>query len=187
MTDLTVMHSLATVDPATATGKTKQLLDAVKASLNIIPNMTRVMANSSAVLEGFLSFSGAMASGLLDAKLREQIALAVAELNSCEYCVSAHSALAKMVGLSDHAIQSSREGKSDSSKTTAALQFVREIVITKGRVSTAEFNKIRNAGFNDGEIAELIANTAMNIFTNYFNSIAGVEVDFPRVAWKQTA
>lgn len=179
------MTRLAAVNPATATGKAKDLLDAVQAALKITPNMTKVMVNSPVVLESYLSFSGALAGGALDGKLREQIALEVGELNSCEYCVSAHTAIGKMVGLNDAAISASREGKADSPKATAALQFVREIVTSKGRTSDAAITKVRNAGFTDGEIAEIIAHTALNIFTNYFNNVAGVEVDFPRVSLLQ--
>lgn len=181
------MTRLTLIDPAEATGKAKQLLDAVQAKLKITPNMTRVMANSPAVLESYLSFSSALSGGVLDAKLREQIALEVAELNSCEYCLSAHTAVGKLVGLNDFEITAGREGKSDSPKTAAALQFVREVVTKKGRVGDGEVEAVRKAGFSDGEIAELVANTAVHIFTNYFNNVAAVEVDFPKIALRKTA
>ena len=93
------MSRLQAVDPSTATGKAKELLDAVKGKLGIVPNMTRVMAASPVVLESYLGFSGALSSGLLDAKTREQIALLTAQENQCNYCLSAYTATGKMVGL----------------------------------------------------------------------------------------
>jgi uncharacterized peroxidase-related enzyme len=181
------MARLTAVDSTTATGKAKQLLDAVRAKLKITPNMTKVMANSPAVLESYLSFSGALAGGALDAKLREQIALEVAELNGCEYCLSAHTTIGKMVGLNHAEIEAGRDGKSDTPKTAAALQFVRELVTKKGRLGNAEVEAVRKAGFNDGEIAELIANTVLNIFTNYFNNTTDVDIDFPKVSLRKAA
>ena len=181
------MPRLSAIQPDKATGKAKELLDAVQAKLSIIPNMTRVMANSAAVLEAYLSFSGALAGGSLNAKLREQIALEVGEQNSCQYCVSAHSAIGRMTGLSDAEIEAAREAKSNTVKPAAALAFARQIVAKQGRATQADVDAVRNAGFTDGEIAEIIANVALNIFTNYFNNTADVEVDFPKIALRKSA
>jgi len=181
------MSRLSVIQTDKATGKAKELLEAVQAKLSITPNMTRVMANSPAVLEGYLAFSGALAGGSLNAKLREQIALEVGEQNSCQYCVSAHNAIGKMVGLSDGEIESAREGKSSSSRSAAALAFARQIVAKQGRATQADLDAVRSAGFSDGEIAEIIAHVALNIFTNYFNNTADVEVDFPKIALRKSA
>ena len=181
------MSRLSAIQPDKATGKAKELLDAVQAKLSITPNMTRVMANSAAVLEAYLSFSGALAGGLLNAKLREQIALEVGEQNSCQYCVSAHTAIGRMTGLSDSEIEAAREAKSNAAKPAAALAFARQIVAKQGRATQADVDAVRNAGFTDGEIAEIIANVALNIFTNYFNNTADVEVDFPKIALRRSA
>jgi uncharacterized peroxidase-related enzyme len=182
-----LMSRLAAIQPEAATGKTKELLDAVQAKLKITPNMTRVMANSPAVLEGYLSFSGALAGGALDATLREEIALEVGEQNACQYCVSAHTAIGKMTGLSESEIDAARDARGNSPKRTAALKFAREIVAKKGRIADAEFDAVRNAGFMDVEIAEIIAHVALNVFTNYFNNVGGVEVDFPKIALRAGA
>ena len=181
------MARLTIVDPAKATGKAKELLAAVQAKLKLTPNMARVMANSPAVLEGYLNFSGALAGGSLDAKLREQIALVVAQTNSCEYCLSAHSAIGKLVGLTDGEIEASRDGQGSTVRTTVALRFAHQVVESKGAVGDEAVAAVRNAGFNDGEIAEIIANVAVNIFTNYFNKAAAVDVDFPKVALGKVA
>lgn len=174
------MSRLNPVDPQAASGKTRELLDTVEKSLGLTPNMMRVMANSPAVLEGYLNFSGALSKGRLSARLREQLALTVAQANTCDYCLSAHTALGKLAGLSEAEINASLQSRADEAKTAAALQFARRIVVSSGEVSDAEVSAVRQAGFDDAEIAELIANVSLNIFTNYFNHIAGTVIDFPR-------
>jgi uncharacterized peroxidase-related enzyme len=183
------MTRLTALDPATATGKAKELLDGVKKKLGITPNLMRTMANSPAVLESYLNFSGALATGSLSAKVREQIALAVAQANRCEYCLSAHTAIGKMVGLNETDIAASRESRSGDAKTNAILHLAHEIVVRRGELQNADVERARQAGTTDGEITEVIANVSLNIFTNYFNHIAGTEVDFPKVEvlLKQTA
>jgi uncharacterized peroxidase-related enzyme len=181
------MSRLPAIQADAAAGKTKQLLDAVQAKLKMTPNMTRIMANSPAVLDAYLSFSGALSAGVLDPKLREEIALEVGEQNACQYCVSAHTAIGKMTGLSDGEIDDARDAKSKSAKHAAALRFAREIVAKKGLATDADLEAVRHAGFSDGELAEIIAHVALNIFTNYFNNTAGVEVDFPKIALRQSA
>src|SRR5258708_11603377 len=181
------MSRLTAIQPQAATGKAKELLDAVQAKLKITPNMTKVMANSPAVLEAYLSFSGALANGALDAKLREEIALEVGEQTSCQYCVSDYTAIGKLTGLTDSEINQAREARSGSARNAAALQFARELVLKKGRATDADVEAVRRVGFSDGEIAEIIAHVALNIFTNYFNNTAEVEVDFPKIALRQSA
>ncbi len=175
------MPRLNAIDPKAATGRTKELLDGVKAKIGMVPNMMRTYANSPAALEGYLNFSGALAGGLLDAKLREQIALTVADANSCEYCLSAHTAIGKMVGLDENEIVASRQASSGDAKTDAALKFAHQIVIKRGEILDSEIQAVREAGYADGEIVEIVANVALNIFTNYFNHVAQTVVDFPKV------
>lgn len=181
------MSRLNVVRTENAAGKAKELLEAVQAKLSITPNMTRVMANSPAVLEAYLSFSGALAAGSLNAKLREQIAIEVGEQNACQYCLSAHAAIGKMAGLTDAEIEAARDAKSGVPKTAAAVHFARQIVAEQGHATQADVDAVRSAGFTDGEIAEIIAHVALNIFTNYFNNTAAVEVDFPKIALRKSA
>ena len=181
------MSRLNAIDPQTATGKAKELLDAVQAKLSITPNITRVMAHAPAVLEGYLSFSGALSHGVLDAKLREAIALEVGEQNGCQYCVSAHTAIGKMVGLTDSEIEMARGAKSSNAKNTGALTLARVLVSKTGKISDEDFDAARKAGLSDAEITEVIGHVALNIFTNYFNNATGVEVDFPKIALRQHA
>ncbi|MBT9330039.1 carboxymuconolactone decarboxylase family protein [Paracidobacterium acidisoli] len=181
------MSRLHAVDPSTATGNAGELLDAVKGRLGIVPNMTRVMAASPAVLASYLGFSGALADGLLDAKTREQLALLTAQQNHCDYCLSAHTAIGRMVGLNHEQIVASRKGDGGSAKTTAALTFAKRVLETKGQVSESDLSAVRDTGFSEGEIAEIIAHVALNVFTNYFNVAADVDIDFPKVSSSEAA
>jgi uncharacterized peroxidase-related enzyme len=181
------MSRLNAIEPATATGKTKDLLDAVKGKFGIVPNMTRVMANSPAVLEGFVHLYGALSSGQLDAKLREQLGLVIAQQNHCNYCLSAHSAIGKMVGLNAEQIAASREAHADTEKVTAALTFATQILDAKGHVTEQDLATVRQAGYSDEEIAEIIGQVALNVFTNYFNVATGVDIDFPKVSYQTIA
>jgi uncharacterized peroxidase-related enzyme len=181
------MSRLNAIEPSAATGKAKELLDAVKAKLGLVPNMTKVMANSPAVLEGYLGLSGALGGGLLDAKTREQLALITAQSNRCDYCLSAHTAIGKMVGLKPEEIAESRLGHGSSQRATAALTFATKVLDHRGAISEDDIADVRAAGFSDGEIAEIIAHVALNVLTNYFNIATDVEIDFPKVSFAKAA
>ena len=174
------MSRLTPLAPESTTGKAKDLLDGVGRQLGMVPNMMRTMANSPAVLEGYLQLSGALSRSTLAPKVREQIALAVAEANGCEYCLAAHSTIGKMVGLTADQIRDSRLGSAVDSKTAALIQFARKVVDSRGKVGDDDLHEVRAAGFGDGTIAEVVASVALDIFTNYFNIVAETEVDFPR-------
>jgi uncharacterized peroxidase-related enzyme len=174
------MSRIHQIAPEVAAGKAKELLDAVNGKLGLVPNMTRAMANSPAVLEGYLGLSGALGKGSLSAKNREQIALAVGQANHCDYCLAAHSTIGKMVGLTSEQILDSRRGTSVDPTSDAVIRFARKVVDERGQVSDADLAEVRAAGLNDGAIAEVVANVALNIFTNYFNHVADTDIDFPR-------
>ena len=175
------MSRIHQIAPDSATGKAKELLDAVKGKIGLVPNITRAMANSPAALEGYLGLSGALGKGSLSAKNREQIALAVGQANQCDYCLAGHSAIGKMVGLTPDQILDSRRGTAIDPKSDAVIRFARKLVDERGRVSDADVAEVRAAGLDDGAIAEVVANVALNIFTNYFNHVAETDIDFPKV------
>jgi uncharacterized peroxidase-related enzyme len=175
------MSRITAINPVQATGKAKQLLDAVQSKLGLTPNLTRALANSPAALEAYLNFSGALASGALHASVREQIALAVAEMNLCAYCLSAHTAIGAMVGLKPEVITGARSASAADPKTDAILKLARAIVVQRGEISEGDFDSARQAAITDGEVAEVVANVALNIFTNYFNHVAQTDIDFPKV------
>jgi uncharacterized peroxidase-related enzyme len=175
------MSRLRALGPTELEPQAKKLLDGVQRKMGMTPNIMRTMAHSPAVLESYLGFRDALGSGVLSPKLREQIAMTVGEMNGCQYCLSAHTVLAKMVGLSDEEIADSRRGRSPDRKTEEVLRFARKVVAERGWVSDDDMAAIRGVGASDAEIAEIVAHVAVNIFSNYFNHVAETEIDFPRV------
>lgn len=146
-----------------------------------IPNIFTLMANSPAAVKAYLNFSEALSGGVLPAQLREQIAITCAEVNMCEYCLSAHVAIAKSIGMNESEIEKARTERASDPKSDAILTFVRAVVVRRADITDAYIEQLREAGVNDAEITEIIANIALNVFTNYFNVIAKTEVDFPKV------
>jgi len=182
------MQSLIALDPETTTGKSKELFNAIQKKLGMVPNMMRTMGNSPAVLNGYLALNGSLAEGSLGGKLGELIALTVANANSCEYCNAAHSFIGeKLAHINPNAIIAAREGRSEDQKIQAALDFARTLIEKNGRVNNEDVNALKNAGYDDGAIAEIIAHVGLNIFTNYFNNAAQVVVDFPEAELVATA
>jgi uncharacterized peroxidase-related enzyme len=181
------MSRIPPVDRNTTNDSVRKNFDAVQRQLGTVPNMMRTMAQSPAVLEGYLGFGAALRRGRLPAALQEQIALAVAESNSCDYCLSAHTALGRGAGLSDDQLIASREARASDPNAAAALQFARAVVERRGGVRDQDLTSVRTAGYDDGDIAEIIAHVALNVFTNYFNRAAHTEIDFPLVTAGQFA
>jgi len=182
------MSRLTALDPETTTGKSKDLFTAIQGKLGMVPNMMRTMGNSPAVLNGYLAFSGALGEGTIGGKLGELIAITVANANSCEYCNAAHSFIGeKLVHVDVNSIANAREGKSTDAKIQAALDFSRTIVEKRGLVDDTDVDALKNAGYDEAGIAEIIAHVGLNLFTNCFNNAAKVVVDFPAVALIETA
>jgi uncharacterized peroxidase-related enzyme len=177
-------YRIAPVEPSQTTGHAKELLDAVQARLGVTPNLMKTLARSPAALEGYLSLNGALGTGLLPAKVREQIALAVSQENGCEYCVAAHTLLGGKAGLKPDQIIAARKGQSEDAKSRAELALAQQVLAARGNVTDAQLAAARAAGVTDGEIAEVVAHVALNVLTNYFNVLAGTVVDFPAVSMK---
>jgi len=163
------------------------MLDGVEKALGMTPNLMKTLAHSPAALDGYLKFGAALGGGTLSAAVREQIAIAVAGANSCGYCASAHTALGKKFGVDDAELNRNLRGESRDAKLQAALEFSRSVVEKRGFVDDREVEALRAAGCDDGEIVEIIANIAHNIFTNYFNHIAQTKIDFPEVSVPEPA
>lgn len=181
------MARVAVIDPQSATGEAKQLLDAVQAGLGMVPNFIRVLANSPAALSAFLGIHAIAGAGVLNPQTRERIALTVAEQNACQYCVSAHTAIGRKAGLDNEEMLANRKGQSSDAKAAAALGFARALVENTGQVSKAEFDAVRAAGHSDAEIIEIITHVAMNIFTNLLGKSTQVEIDFPKIDLNKVA
>ena len=165
----------------------RALLEGVQRKIGIAPNLFRTMAHSSAALRAYLSQSEALSAGVLSAGIREQIALAIAGANQCDYCASAHTLMGRAAGVEDAELALNLGGRSEDPKTQAALDFARAIVQTRGRITDDRVAAVRAAGFSEAELVEIVAHVGMNIFTNYFNHIAGTEIDFPLVNTTEAA
>ncbi len=176
------MSRIHIVDPKTATGDARNLLDAVQSQLGVTPNFIRVLANSPKALEGFLGLYGAMGGISLNKATQERIALGTAEGNACQYCVSAHTAIGRHAGLSNEEMLLNRQGTSADAKAAAIVGFARALNDNLGDVTTAEFDAAHAAGLNDAEIVEVISVVALNIFTNLIGKATHVDIDFPKVA-----
>ena len=173
------MPRIQTINADSASTEQQQILANVKKGLGLVPNLVSTLAQSPAAAHAYLAFSGALAKGALSRKLQEQISLVVGETNACDYCVAAHTLLGGKAGLTSEEVLAARAAEATEAKTAAALAFAQKVVTERGHVSDADVAGLREHGFSDGEIVEIVANTALNIFTNYFNHVAGTVVDFP--------
>ena len=170
-----------------APAKSQPLLDAVEKQLGVVPNLFRLVGSSPAALEGYLGLNGALGR-TLDAKTRERIALAVAQANGCDYCLSAHTYLGlNLAKIDDTEIALNRTGHSADAKADAALVFARRVLDSRGRVSDADLAAVRLAGFTEPQVIEIVASVALNVLTNYINNVAETDIDFPVVLAAQAA
>jgi len=176
------MSRIDIVTQDTASADQKALLDAIQGQLGMVPNFLAVLAHSPDALQAFLGLHGIAGAGQLDAETRERIALVIAEGNSCEYCVSAHTAIGRKVGLSDEEMAANRAGTSADTKAAAAVAFAQALNEHLGDVTQAEFNAVREAGYSDAEIVEIITHVGMNILTNLIGKATRVDIDFPKVS-----
>jgi uncharacterized peroxidase-related enzyme len=172
---------LEQIDPAQATGKVKTIFDALQTRLGLVPNLTRGLANSPAALEAYVAMKTALGGGALDARFGERIALATAEANDCEYCLSAHTFIGAKLGLPEAELLAARRGESSDARIAEGLRFARLLTLRRGRIDAADVQRVKAAGYTDGEIAELVAHVAVNVFTNYFNLVNVTPIEFPHV------
>jgi len=176
----------ATIDDAPAASR--PLLEAVKKQLGVAPNLFRLVANSPAALEGYLGLSGALGKGALPAPTRERIALTVAEINGCSYCLSAHTYLGKnLAKLDDAEITANRRGASNDPKADAAVRFAAKVVHERGHVSEDDVRAVKFAGYDDAQLIEIVLHVALNTWTNYINEVTKTDVDFPVITPRRAA
>ncbi len=176
------MSRLPLIQPQAATGTSGELLAAVQKALGVTPNMTKVMANSPAVLKAYLDFSTALNGGRLPAAFRERIAILTAQVNGCDYCLSAHTYIGtNLAGLDQDEATNARTARSRDAKAEAVLQFAADVLRSRGGVDDADLKEAREAGLSDGEITEVIAHVALNVFTNFINRAADTDIDWPIV------
>jgi len=171
-----------------APAASQPLLEAVEKQLGVVPNLFRLVANSPAALQGYLGLSGALSKGALSAATRERIALAVAEINGCNYCLSAHTYLGKnLAKLDDAEITANRNGASNDPKADAAVRFAAKVVRERGHVSDDDVRAVKLAGYDDAQVIEIVVHVALNTWTNYINEVAKTNIDFPVVTARKVA
>jgi uncharacterized peroxidase-related enzyme len=171
-----------------APAASRPLLEAVKKQLGVVPNLFRLVSTSPAALQGYLGLSGALGKGALPPATRERIALAVAEINGCDYCLSAHSYLGKnLAKLDDTEIAANRNGASNDPKADAAVRFAAKVVRERGHVSEDDVRAVKLAGYDDAQVIEIVLHVALNTWTNYINEVAKTDIDFPVVSARKAA
>lgn len=175
------MSRINVVSEDTATLKQRALLGAVQTKLGMVPNFLRVLANSPTALEGFLGLHAIAGNGELDAQTQERIALALAQANSCQYCVSAHTAIGRKAGLDAEEIKANRAGESNDTRAAAAVRFATSLAEHAGEVTNGELKAVRDAGYSDAEIVEIIAHVGLNTLSNIVGKASRVTIDFPNV------
>lgn len=168
-------------EPKAAPAGSQAALAQIQAAFGGVPQMFCAVSNSPAALQSMWAAFGALGAGVIPAKLGEQIAVAVADRNRCDYCLAAHTALGRKAGATAEEMTAAQSGQSHDPKTAAALAFALNLVEARGQVSGADVAGLREVGFNDGEIVEIVAHVALNLFTNYINVAFAVPVDFPAV------
>lgn len=173
------MQRLNSVQPENAEALAKELLDTVQQAFGTIPNAAKVMANSPAVLQSFLGFSTAMGEARIGEKLHNQIKLNTSENNECEYCTSILSAVAPTAGLSAAEVLVGRTGQAEDTRIKAALTFANDVLETRGKVTDDQLASVKSAGFDDGQIVEVIASVVLGCFTNFLNNVADTQLDVP--------
>jgi uncharacterized peroxidase-related enzyme len=169
-----------------APAATHPMLEAVKKQLGVVPNLFRLVAGSPAALEGYLGLNSALGK-TLDVRTRERIALTVAEINGCDYCLSAHTYLGKNVArLDDAELARNRDGTSSDPKAAAAVRFAGQVVRERGHVSDAELQAVKAAGHSEAEVLEIVLHVALNTLTNYVNEVAKTDIDFPVISARKS-
>ncbi|MBT5469033.1 MAG: peroxidase-related enzyme [Nitrospina sp.] len=176
------MQRIQAIESENASNEVKDLYQQVENELGMLPNLIKTLANAPIAAKAFIQFKNLVAQGVLPVALREKISLRISEANGCSYCVSAHCALSKGAGLADEEVRDSRQGQSPDRKTDLAIKFAERVMDARGSVTTDEIDGLRDVGYSDQEITEIITVVIFTQFSNYFNNAAGTVNDFPKAA-----
>lgn len=161
---------------------TKRLYKKVEANLGVVPNMFKCMGNSDVGLDGFLALNAGINSGKLGPKNVKMIILLTSQLNDCEYCVAAHTKMAldsKL--LTEEECMNARKAVGPDEKMTRMLEFAKKVKLNNGKVTDEDLMSVRDAGFDDQEIVEMIGSIALITFANYISNAGQPDLDFPEV------
>jgi uncharacterized peroxidase-related enzyme len=172
------MARITPVTPEKAEGEIKDIYADIKKNLGKVPNIFQYMGNSATMLQSFFNINEVLNHSSLSPKLRSLIALAVAQANECNYCLSAHTTIAGGQGLQSNEIINARKGESQDAKTRAILHFTKLVVEKRGKVSDQDVKALKAAGVDDRALVEIILTINLNMLTNYFNHIVDTPIDF---------
>ena len=164
-----------------ATGKVKMMLEAVENEMGLVPNFFNTIANSPAAMEVYLSTSETLHGGVLPRKTQEKIAIAIASHNNCDYCLAAHTAIGRSLGIPDDELRSAQSGLSMDFKERAILEIAIELNAHHGHPGGEVLQKARTFGITVDELFEIAANVTLNILSNTVNGMAYTELDFPHI------
>lgn len=173
------MAKINPLNPERANERQQELLGMVKKKMGGVPNILGTMAQAPAVLQAYLTFSGAMEESSLPPALRERLSLVISERNECGYCLAAHTALGKMSGLSEEETVQARQGKAPDPRDQAAMDFAVRVMETKGFVSDEDREAAKENGLGNQQLIEIVGMVALNTLTNLFNHVAETDLDFP--------
>lgn len=175
------MSHVKLIEVTDTTSNRREVLEKIQGAFGVVPNMFKAVANSPAALNSMWGAFGALGNGVIDSQLGEQIAVAIANRNRCEYCLAAHTVLGQKAGATANEMAAAQAGLSSDARTATALRFVLKVVESRAQLEAKDVAEIRNAGFDDEQIVEMLAHVALNLFTNYINVALDVPIDFPKV------
>ena len=175
------MPRINPIDPSHASGDTAVHLASVRRMLGGTPNLFTTAAHSPAALGALVSLFTYSGRTSITAQRGEQIAIAIAQQNGCGYCLSAHTALGNLHGVDPAALAAARSATSSEPQTAALLTLAAAINQSRGHIDDATLDAARNAGLTEAQIVEVVFLVALNVFTNYLNSVAETTIDFPVV------
>jgi uncharacterized peroxidase-related enzyme len=172
--------AIPAIDEAPAASR--PMLQAATERFDRLPNMVRLLAVSPAALQGYLGLLNALDGGTLGTQTSARIALAVAEEIGCEYCLSLHTDRARsQTGLDDAEITANRSGASNDPLAEVAVYFAAKLVRTRGGVGDSDIRALKEAGYDDAQIIEIVLHVGLNTLTGYLNKVADTEIDFPAI------
>lgn len=174
------MNKLKVLKSEQASPKARELFEVMTKKYGKVPNLYAVVANSPPALKAVLDFGDTLSAGEFSAKEAEAVALVVAQVNDCQYCLAAHTAAGKMMGFSEDETLSIRSGSSSDSKLAALVALAKEITVTRGWTTEKLVDDFFAAGFSKAALVELIGLVSLNVFKNYLNHIANAPIDFPK-------
>lgn len=175
------MARLDNVNPENIPSDSKNTLDVFSKNIGFTPNMMVAFAQSPIAFNAWATLLGSL-SKALDVKTRDSIGLVVSEVNGCNYCLTVHSFTAQhMAKLSPEEIILARKGYSEDGKRNAAIQFAKKVIQNRGKIEDTDFKIVKEAGYTDANIMEIVSLVAMYSLTNFFNNVFDPERDFPEV------